>query len=303
MINVDLPCESGRPRGVVGFFESIQDYSVVDDLLSAAREWLKSNGAGERIWGPMNFDIWHNYRFMTDGFGTEPFCGEPFNKPFYPEAFERNGFYPIHWWDTAFVEGQSRLKRMIARGEKRYRLLRNRGYRFEPINLRACDAEFERLYEITTSSFGDFVCYSPPDKSEFMNVARQSAAAMDPRLFVLVYNDLDDLAGFGVALPEMARGMRALGGRRSVWGAARFAYYKRRARILNFYLGGVTQEEIRRRSGLGRAGFYWVLNNAMKAGYESVLFSLRAAGNAAHALLGPEAPEPERKYALYEARL
>jgi hypothetical protein len=36
--------------------------------LDAARDWLRDQHGLRRIWGPMNFDIWHSYRFMTRGF-------------------------------------------------------------------------------------------------------------------------------------------------------------------------------------------------------------------------------------------
>ena len=72
---------------------------------------------------------------------------------------------------------------------------------------------------------------------------------------------------------------------------------------INFYLGGVTTEEIKNRSGLGRAGFYYIINEILKAGYDTMLLTLRLKGNLAHALPGRLSPVPQCEYALYQVKL
>jgi hypothetical protein len=74
---------------------------------------------------------------------------------------------------------------------------------------------------------------------------------------------------------------------------------RRRVDRINFYLGGATPEEISRGSGLGRASFYYIVNQTLKRGYEKVLLTLRMVGNPARSLPGPDAPVPQREYALY----
>jgi hypothetical protein len=81
---------------------------------------------------------------------------------------------------------------------------------------------------------------------------------------------------------------------------ARFQYRRRRVKRLVFLHGGVTPREASKRSGLGRAGFYYVMQNALAHGYERIVMALRAENSPSRGLLGRNAPSPSREYALYE---
>ena len=82
-VNNDLKDPSGNLIGCLGFFESINDQSVSNDLLGIATNWLSEHHGIKIIWGPVNFDIWNSYRMMTKGFDQETFLGEPYNKDYY----------------------------------------------------------------------------------------------------------------------------------------------------------------------------------------------------------------------------
>src|SRR5687767_9484085 len=53
-----------QPIGQIGFFECEDDPAAARALVDAASEWLRQRGL-RRVWGPMDFSIWHSYRFMT----------------------------------------------------------------------------------------------------------------------------------------------------------------------------------------------------------------------------------------------
>ena len=119
MMNRDLKIGNGRPTGIFGFFDCIPDYAVAEELLGAASAWLADQGAGA-ILGPMNFDIWHGYRVMTQGFDREPFYGEPYNKAYYPAFLTRFGFTAERRWNSVEVTGRGDLESMIERGSGRF---------------------------------------------------------------------------------------------------------------------------------------------------------------------------------------
>jgi len=91
-INPKLKDAQGRCVATLGNFECIEDANVCAELLQAAEEWIRTASDCTTMWGPMNYDIWHGYRFMTKGFDRKPFCSEPYNKPYYPCMFEQNGY-------------------------------------------------------------------------------------------------------------------------------------------------------------------------------------------------------------------
>ncbi len=303
MVNRDLKDKDGTLVGTIGFFECIDDYSVAQELLDSAVGWLHDQMKIDRIWGPMNFDIWHGYRFMTRGFDQNLFCGEPYNPPYYPEFFERFGFAAKQEWDSVEITGKDALEKMIARGKERFKLLVDRGYRFEPINLRHLDQELQKLHAVMIKSFSGFLGYTPLSFEEFKQLFTKSRYAFDSRLAVLAYDEKDNLAGFAVAFLELADAIRSMHGQDGPIAKLRFLHKRKQVDRINFYIGGVTPEELARNSGLGRAGFYYVINQMLEAGFDTLLLTLRLKGNFAHGLLGKNAPLPQREYALYELNL
>jgi hypothetical protein len=300
MVNQELRDKDGTPTGIVGFFETIQDFRVAQDLLDCAMGWLCEDRKVGRIWGPMNFDIWHGYRFMVRGFDQKLFYGEPYNKPWYPEFFERYGFRPKGYWDSVEIEGREKIKKMILRGAERYRVLTDRGYRFEPFRMNHFEEDLRTLHRLVQKSFGTFLGFTSISFAEFERFFARSRYALRPNFFTFVYDETHTPAGFGGAFLELSDAIRAMGGRQDLIAKVRFLRHRGRVNRINFYIGGMTPEEGARRSGLGRAGFYHVINEILKEGFERLLLTLTAKGNVIHGLLGKGAPSPQREYVLYE---
>lgn len=302
MINANLKDKDGTAVGTVGFFECERKYLYARTLLEEATKWLFNNNI-KRTWGPMNFDIWHNYRFMTRGFNHDLFYGEPYNKPYYPEYFEKFGFKIKAEWDSVEIQGKEILSQMKTKGEKRYNLLMKRGYRFELIDLKHLDKEMKKLQKIISKSFGGFLGFTPLKVIELKQLFEKANCAIHPRMFAFVYNTENKLCGFAVALLELAEAVRSMNGRTNLTAKLKFLYHRRKVNKINFYLGGLTPEEIKNRSGLGRAGFYFILNEILKGGFDTMLLTLRLKGNLAHALPGRLSPKPQKEYALYQVAL
>jgi hypothetical protein len=300
MVNKDLKDKDGTPVGTIGFFECIYDYSVANDLFDAAIKWLSQEQGLNRIWGPMNFDIWHGYRLMTYGFDQKLFYGEPYNKDYYPDFFAHYGFVPKQCWDSVEISGAETIEKMIVRGAERYQLLTDRGYRFEPFDMNKSDDELRKLHLVMTKSFSGFPGFTPISFAEFEPLFAKSRYAFHPRLSIFAYNENDDLAGFAAAFLELSDAIRAMNGKDDFISKLRFLRYRRHVNRINFYIGGVTPEEAARKMGLGRAGFYYVINQMLREGFETLLLTLRLKGNKAHGLLGKNAPKPQREYALFE---
>ncbi len=303
MVNSDLLDKDGTAVGTIGFFECIDDYQVASDLLSTATGWLHEKFGFKRIWGPMNFDIWHSYRFMTKGYDQKVFYGEPYNKPYYPDFFERFGLLPKQVWDSIEITERSVLEKMIARGAKRHQMLRNRGYRFVTFNEHVFRKELRKLHYILTKTFSGFLGFTSLSFTEFEQLFTKSRYALNPRLIVFIYDESNKLAGFALALLEVSDAIRAMNGKDNLIGKLRFLYNLRRVNRINVYAGGITSEEIAKMSGLGRAEFYFVIRQALNEGYENIMITLMAKNNKVHGFLGKNMKKIVREYTLYELNL
>jgi len=299
MVNGDLKNQDGEQVGTLGFFECVNDYHVAQDLIGTSLQWLNQEMGISHVWGPINFDIWHGYRFMTKGFDQDLFYGEPYNKPYYPDFFERSGLKTIYSWDSLELRGRENMKRAMRRGSKRYDHLRDKGYRFESFNRWHFSRDFRKLYTLVSDIFVGFPGFTSISFDEFLQLYPGMRLAMKSELITFVYNEEGEIAGFTAAFPDLAEAVRAAHSRKGPVSLLRFLKTRRRADRISFHLGGITREEISRGSGLGRAGFYYTLNQALVLGYEKLMLTMRLVGNPSRSLPGPDAPKPQREYALY----
>jgi len=299
MVNAALKDVDGTAVGTIGFFECVEDPAVAAVLLDAARDWLRSGHGLRRVWGPMNFDIWHGYRFLTKGFDEEPFYGEPDNKPYYPDYFERYGFVRRRTWISLEVRGQPALESLAARGKERYADLVGRGYRFAPAESVNSRADLEKLYELMTRSFAGFLGFTPIALREFARLSSGLKQALAMPMSTFVYDENSRPVAFAVTFYELSAAVRAMKGREHPLSVAKFLFHRRRVRRLNVYAGGMIPEMQAKGTGLGRAGIFYVVDRALRHGYEDVIFALMAKENAVQGLFRGQSREAQREYALY----
>jgi hypothetical protein len=303
MVNRDLKDPEGISVGTIGFFECVNDPSVAQELLHYSTQWLHQEKGIYRIWGPMNFDIWHSYRLMTKGFDQKPFYGEPYNKAYYRDFFEDNDFAPKYYWDSVEITGPETIAKIVLPYAEQYRVLIKRGYHFKRFNMKKFKGELKKLHFVLTKSFNGFLGFTPISLSEFTHVFEKSRYAFHPQLFTFIYDKHNVLAGFVAALLELSDAIRAMNGKDNLRARLKFVYNRRQVNRINFYLIGITPEEAKKRTGSGRAGFYYILHQILNEGFETVVLALMAKGNRMHKLLVEDAPQPQREYALYELNL
>ncbi len=299
-VNADLTDEDGSPVGTIGFYESVDDRVLARELLDTAIQWLRVEGRIKRIWGPMNFDIWHGYRLMTRGFGQKPFYGEPCNKPYYPALFEDYGFVPRQHWHSVEINGQEALKNISASWASRYQNLLGRGYRFEPFHDQSFAGELETFHAVLIRSFDAALGFTPISPAEFKQLFAIARWAFHPDLFTFVHDEQNRLAGFAAAFLDLSEVMRAHRGQPGLLAGLRCLYRSRRCNRILFYLCGATPEEAMKGADFGKALFYHVMHQIIKAGYESVLIALIARYGPMARMAGMNLPAPQRQYTLYE---
>lgn len=302
MINADMRHDQEDPPGLLGFFECVEDPAVCRDLLEAACGWLVAEHGVPRVIGPMNFDIWHGYRFMTRGFERELFVGEPYNKTYYPGYFESAGFCLKRRWHSVEIVGRGLIESLAARGAETFEKLLGQGYRFEGFDVRRFGQELMRLHGLVMETFGGFPDFTLIPPEEFVALFAGSRLALNPRLTLFFSDDAGRTAGFAVALLELSEAVRAMKGKKDLFSRLQFLARRPSHRRVNLYAGGITPMESAKRSGLGRAGFSCILRRVLDLGYKEMLVTLISEDNKSNGFLGPLAKDYGREYALYELK-
>ncbi len=296
----DLKDAGGAPVGSLGLFEAENDHGVAQDLIGAAVHWLRGEGA-RRIWGPMNFDIWHGYRLMTAGFGARIFAGEPYNKPYYPELFERCGLAATLRWHSFDIERSANQERYWRRGIERRAALIESGYRFEPFDMRRLHAELDRLHGLVSRSYAHFPGFTPISAAEFRRLAMPLRYALLPGFAAFVYNPLGAACGF-VAMPrDLSDPLRVMRGRSDWLARSRFFRACRGVRRVLLHTAGLSPEEASKHSGLGAALIGFAAHRVLERGHSPCVAALVAEASPSRAHLQQCGAAATREYALFEA--
>ncbi len=298
-VNRDLKDRDGTPVGALGFFECVDDYSVAGDLLDHATAWLRKENNLTRIWAPVNFDIWHGYRFMTRGFDEKTFYGEPYNHAYYPDFLTRFGFSVKKTWDSLERGAPATLETIIARFGPRYRKLLDEGYRFKPVDLSQVN-DRRKLYGALIRSYHGFLGVTPFEFDDFERIMGQYLRAFEARFTNLIYDPRGKVAAFSVAYPDCSDAVRAMRGRDNLWARVRFYFHRGGADRVIFYMIGAMPEEIAGRHGVGGATFYHTVRQILTAGFNRVLFAIIADDSAALKYFGDDMRFAQRTYTLYE---
>ena len=299
-IRPDLKDAAGEPLGSLGLFEAEHDHGVARDLIGAAVHWLRAQGA-RRIRGPINFDIWHGYRLMTGGFGTRIFAGEPYNKAYYPELFERSGFVPKLRWHSFDVEHTADFQRFIRRAVERRAALVECGYRFVPLDMQRMDAELSKLHGLVSRSFAHFAGFTPISATEFKRLALPLRYALLPGFAAFVHDPLGTACGF-VAMPrDLSDPLRAMRGDSDWLARLRFLHARRRVRRVLLHSAGLTPEEAGKHSGLGAALIGYAVDRVQQCGHRPSIAALVAEASPSRAHLQQYGGDATREYALFEA--
>lgn len=290
---------TGASYGSLGFFEAENDACVAEDLIGAAVLWLRERGA-VRIWGPMNFDIWHGYRLMTGGFGTRIFAGEPYNKPYYPELFERCGLAAKFRWHSFDIEDPVNQERFRRRGIERRSELTELGYRFVSFDTRRMGTELGKLHDLVSRCFAHFPGFTPISAHEFSCLAMPLRYALLPGFAAFVHNPQGEACGFVVMPLDLSDPLRAMRGRSDWLSRLKFFGVRRGVRSVLLHSAGLVPEEAKKHSGLGAALIAHVTECVLQRCRRPSLAALVAETSASRGHLNRYAAAATREYTLFE---
>ena len=286
----------GETQGHIGFFESLEDYDAAASVLDAAVSWLRGRGVSV-IRGPVNFDTWHSYRFVTSGWESgPPFLLEPYNPPYYPPFWERFGFRPAAKYLSNLQPDLAEVTEQLRRHHQK---AVKAGVTFRPISLDAFEADLKLLYEMSCAIFRDNFGYRPIAFGEFADLYAGSRRLLDVRLTTIATDKDGKPIGFAFGLPDQGAAVRAMRGDGGLFGKLRFlAATRRKAEVALLKTIGVVPEA--RGTSVGFAVCYEHYRNALDAGYKAGVHALMIEDNTSRRMSENKGGKPWREYAVYD---
>lgn len=269
-VSPQLRDASGRPVGMLGFFESRDDAATADALLRAGVAWLRARGAGQIV-GPMDGDTWHRYRVNVGPWERPPFPLEPWNPRFYGRLWEQSGFRVVESYSSKWIDDVSALLPKLEAGRERSE---SRGVSLRPFDTTRPREELGRVHELSARIFADAFLYAPIERDAFLALYAGAERFLDPDFVLFATGPDGQEVGFVFGIPDPDRG------------------------AVHYKTIGVLAEW--RRAAVAAALSHRVYSNALRRGLAAGNHALMRDDNRSQAL-DQELGQVFRRYVLYEA--
>lgn len=182
--------------GLVGLFSCENNQETASALVAKAALWLKGKGL-TMMRGPMAGDIWHRWRFITRGFDTSPFPGEPRQPDYYPALFTGAGFAPVRTYSTKKITD---LPAQLAKLKKPAQFNAKRGVTFRNLDRDNWEAELVTLYQLCRHSFAENWGVTETTQSEFVDIYDRWLKRSGPEQIVFAQDQGGAVVGLGLAM-------------------------------------------------------------------------------------------------------
>jgi hypothetical protein len=185
-----------------GYFDCEDDLDACAELFADLEAWARAKGA-KKLFGPINFSTFNDYRLRVDNFDKAPFPNEPYNKPWYPRILENLGFSVRHYYSSAFQSDTQAQADEVGGLYHAYEKKFAGTLTFQPLTAQRWLDRLDDFYPLINQMFAESFAFSQIDQSTFRAVLGESTARkLCPKTSVLVTDQDDKVAGFFLCYPD-----------------------------------------------------------------------------------------------------
>lgn len=195
-----------------GWVDFIDDAEVADALFAAVEQWGKERGMTE-VQGPLGFTDFDPEGMLIEGFDRIGTMATIYNYPYYPKHMERMGYEKDADWveylltaPTELPEKHARITRIV---KEKFGLRVVKYTSHKKLAQERGVAIFEMLNEAYAHLYG----YSALSEKQIQQYIKAYLPLLDLRLVPLIVDKDDNLIGFAVLLPSLAKAFQKARGR------------------------------------------------------------------------------------------
>lgn len=280
--------------GFFGLFETEEDPAIAKALFAAATSWLKARGF-TNMRGPASFSLNEEAGLLVDGFDGPPVVMMTYNPRWYEERILAEGFskskdlLAYYMADAAPTERMLRLSDAMRERFKVTTRTLDRSRFWEEVAL---------VRDVYNEAWEKNWGFIPMTDDELTYLAKQLKPVVEPTLVIFAYV-AGELAGFGLALPDLNVALKPMKGNLFPFGWMKALWYQRKINTARVVILGVFERF--RRSGVGELIELEMLRNAPKKGIVNAEFSWILEDNAMmRAPLDKMGAKVYRVYRMYD---
>lgn len=200
----------GYQRGRFGFFESIDDARVGELLLSAAKDWLTSQGCCE-MEGPHGFSDLDPEGLLIEGFDELPPVTSTYAMPYFRRMIEAFGFEKA----DDYIEHRIVFPKSFPLYERmKEKLWRNSDYRMVKLKkMKDLRPYLDQFWPLMEECYAHLHGVTPLIMEQIEDYTKNNIGMLDPDFVKIVVDSSDSVVGFFIGMPNLSRAFQKAKGR------------------------------------------------------------------------------------------
>lgn len=222
-------------------FECIDDEEVASALLKSAEDWAREKEM-DSIHGPLGFNDLEREGLLISGFDKVGCYLTNYNMPYYQKFIENNGYVPdakwVEWRIPVPEKKIERVERVCNDVQRRYGFYEKKFKNSKEI----LDNYGEKFFELLDECYADLYGTIPFNKKLVKQTIASFKLIIDKRYVSLIFDKNDELIGFGVGFPSLAKAMIKCRGRFLPFGIFRLLHAIKHPKVVELGLIAVKPE-------------------------------------------------------------
>ncbi|AEA34626.1 hypothetical protein [Hippea maritima] len=206
--------------GFFGFFESIEDLDVARDLFKAAEDYLSKEGL-DRIRGPISPSMNDVSGLLVKGFFAEPVFMMPYNKAYYMDLIEQNGFKKVKdlfaFYLSVGNKPKEKLKRLSLYAQKKFSI------QLRSFSKKNFENDLRVIHKLYCEAWKDNWGFVPPTFEEFYYGTKDFKTMVPEELIIIAQKD-GHPCGFSAIIPDFNQALKGMGGKITPFNAFKLIY-------------------------------------------------------------------------------
>ena len=223
-----------------GWIEFIDDEEVSSALLKAVENWGKQQGM-EGVHGPLGLTDFDPEGLLVEGFEQIATIINPYNKSYYARHLEESGYQKsADWLQYKFNASQpvpEKVKRINALIREKYKL---RVCIFK--SKKQIMNHAEKLFDTINMAFENLYGYAKINSEEIQYYIRNYITFVRPELVCFVFDENENVVGFGISMPSLSRAFQKAKGRLFPFGFIHIWKALHKYDEIDLYFNGVLPE-------------------------------------------------------------
>lgn len=256
-------------RGFFGFFESIDNQEVANELFNAARDWFADQGIF-KLRGPMNPSLNAEVGLLIDGFDSPPTFMMTYNPAYYERLIENYGFRKTQdlyafWGHVSMLPKVAEKLAPIAE-----QIIERYNVKVRPLDKSRFLEEVKSFLSIYNRSMTNTWGFVPMSDGEVEHVAKSLQHLIVPELAIIVEID-GRIVGVSFGLLDYNPRIREIDGRLLPFGFIHLLRKKSQIKKIRVIATNVLPEY--QLHGLGLVLLHGIVPKAIEWGIQEAEFS------------------------------